>query len=101
MAADGADDVIPVQGIPKSWGDVFVRAVSSGESDRWAAQAKERLGDLGEIEPTAFAAAIAICDAAGVREFDPLSREDLDLLSKRRKSDLMKVLNAAGAVSGN
>ena len=98
MAGDGAADVRSGE-VPK-WGTVYVRDVTAGESDRWAMQAKERLGDLADVEPTAFAAAIVICDEAGNRVFDPMSSEDLAFLSKRRKRDLNLIVEA-GAPRGN
>lgn len=96
MAGDGAEAVRAVE-VPK-WGTVYVRDFTAGESDRWRANAKERLGDLADIEPTAFAAALAICDENGERVFDPLNTDDLAFLSKRRKRDLDLIL---GAASGN
>lgn len=98
MAGDGAEDVRSVE-VPK-WGTVYVRDPTAGESDRWTAQAKERIGDVADLDPTAFAAAIVICDESGQRVFDPLNADDLAFLSKRRKRDLNLILQA-GAASGN
>lgn len=96
MTADGAEAVRAVE-VPK-WGTVYVRDVTAGEADRWRVNAKERLGDLADVEPTAFAAAITICDENGERVFDPLDAGDLAFLSKRRKRDMDLIL---GVASGN
>lgn len=98
MAGDGAESVRSVE--VSKWGTVYVRDVTAGESDRWAAQAREKLGDLADVEPTAFAAAIVICDESGERVFDPMDPEDLAFLSKRRKRDLLRILEA-GTPEGN
>ncbi len=98
MAGDGADDVRSIE-VPK-WGTVYVRDVTAGEFDKWSAQVKDRLGDLADIDQTAFAAAIVICDEKGHRVFDPLDPEDIAFLSKRRKRDLNLILQA-GVASGN
>ena len=90
MMADGAEAVRAVD-VPK-WGTVYVRDYSAGEADRWRANAKERLGDVADVEPTAFAAALTICDENGARVFDPLDADDLAFLSKRRKRDLDLIL---------
>lgn len=97
MAGDGAEEVRSVE-VPK-WGTVYVRDPTAGESDRWTAKARERLGDMSDLDPTAFAAAIVICDETGARVFDPLDPDDLAFLSKRRKRDLNLILQ--GAAPGN
>jgi hypothetical protein len=97
MAADGAEEVRAVE-VPK-WGTVYVRDMTAGESDRWVAKSKE-LGDLGDVDPSAFAAAMIICDETGQRIFDPLNADDLAFLSKRRKLDLNRILTV-GDSSGN
>ena len=98
MAADGAEAVHSVE-VPR-WGTIHVRDVSVAESDRWSAKARE-IGNISDIDPTAFAAAVVICDEAGNRIFDPLNEDDIAFLGKRRKRDLSIVLSAAGADSGN
>jgi hypothetical protein len=97
MAADGAEDVRAVE-VPK-WGKVYVRDISAGESDRWVAKSKD-LGDLAGLDPTAFVAAMRLCDETGKRVFDPLNADDLAFLSKRRREDMNLLLNV-GESPGN
>lgn len=98
MAEDGAADVRSVE--VEKWGTVYVRDMTAGEADRWMSKSKEALGDLADVNPTAFAAAMIICDDKGERVFDPLDRDDLDFLSGRRKRDLDRIMQA-GAAAGN
>jgi len=102
MAADGAEDIRPVE-IPK-WGTVYVRDMAAGESDTWVRKSRElkdEIGDLSEIHPTAFVAAMIICDETGARVFDPLNADDLAFLSKRRQRDLNRLVGGIGDTSGN
>lgn len=101
MAADGAEDIRPVD-IPK-WGTVYVRDMLGDESDEWVRKSRElkdEIGDLSEIHPTAFAVAMVLCDETGKRVYDPLNADDLKFLGTRRKRHLNQIL-AVGDTSGN
>lgn len=96
MVADGADK--PVKVTIRRWGDVYVRSPSVEEAENQ----KTLPDDEAEQHTLARAAALVICDESGKRVFDPLSHDDIALLSKRRAVDLRVVLNAAqGDPEGN
>lgn len=100
MAADGAADVTKVEGVPESWGEVYVRAVTLAESERVARAAKEKFGADFE-QGSAFTVAMVLCDADGERVFDPLNAADLAFLESRRSRDVTRILQTVAGPEKN
>lgn len=92
MQVTAAPRPIPVS--VEGWGTVHVRKPTVAEVEE-ASDAPEPAD--GKKRTFARAAARVICDAQGVRVFDPASDADVDLLSSQPWELLNQVLTAGGA----
>lgn len=84
----------PVAVTVPGWGTLYVKPPTVAEVDA-ASSATEP--EDGKPRRFARAAARVICDADGVRLFDPASEEDVSLLAAQPWSMLQQVLAAVGA----